>query len=54
MYEVEILRMTLKGKMYEITLHYKYYFNIADQLVTDVIYHSNELLLILTIQYFKP
>ena len=42
MYE-EILRMTLKGKMYEITLHYKYYFNIADQL-----------LLILTIQYYKP
>lgn len=53
MYEVEILRMTLKGKMYEITLHYKYYFNIADR-VTDVIYHSNELLLILTIQYYKP
>ena len=47
MYEVEILRMTLKGKMYEITLHYKYYFNIADRV--DVIYHSNELLLILTI-----
>lgn len=42
MYEVEILRMTLKGKMYEITLHYKYYFNIADRV-------SNELLLILTI-----
>ena len=50
MYEVEILRMTLKGKMYEITLHYKYYFNIADR----VIYYSNELLLILTIQYYKP
>ena len=41
MYEVEILRMTLKGKMYEITLHYKYYFNIADRVM-------------LTIQYYKP
>ena len=35
MYEVKILRMTLKGKMYEITLHYKYHFNIAERVLSD-------------------
>ena len=40
MYEVEILRMTLKGKMYEITLHYKYYFNIADRVTVTYTQYS--------------